>query len=163
MHLMIKATAMFLFLSAACAILAVLFLPGLLNGMPGFRSFLVQSGSMEPSIMTGDIIIVKPDSRYEKNDVITFINREGRTVTHRIAGTNGKGTAVSYVTKGDANRAEDEDTVSFQQVAGKVVLVVPKLGFLVGFAKTGYGMLAFIGLPALILAGGEFVNIIRKS
>lgn len=159
-----KAIASVLFLFFAGVVLTLVFQWGVLDGIPGgFRSFLVQSGSMEPSIMTGDIIIVRPMSGYETNDVITFVNREGRTVTHRITGSGGQGKNMYYVTKGDANRAEDEDTVSFQQVAGKAVLVVPKLGFLVGFAKTGYGMLAFIGVPALLLAGGELVNILKNG
>ena len=51
----------------------------------GYKSFVIVSGSMEPTIMTGDAILVKEVSEDEikTNDIISF-SQEGTIVTHRI-------------------------------------------------------------------------------
>jgi len=41
-------------------------------GIPqGLRTFVVQSGSMEPAIKTGSLVFVKPQSDYQVSDIIT--------------------------------------------------------------------------------------------
>ena len=51
----------------------------------GYKSFVIVSGSMEPTIMTGDAILVKevPQSEIKENDIISFSQGE-MIVTHRI-------------------------------------------------------------------------------
>src|SRR5688572_3055096 len=66
-----------------------------------YRSFLVQSGSMEPSIMTGDIIVIKEQQEYMKSDSITFKTEDGRVVTHRIVEVIEENGEKTFVTKGD--------------------------------------------------------------
>ncbi len=42
-------------------------------GFPkSFRAFVVQSGSMEPTIKAGSIIFIHPVEEYVKDDIITF-------------------------------------------------------------------------------------------
>lgn len=97
--------------------------------------------------MVGDLILVKKQSSYSQNEVITFQNTNQRITTHRINEIkNG-----SIITKGDANRVEDNDTVSQEQILGKVILVIPKIGFLVAFAKTLPGLILLVLIPAGIL------------
>lgn len=116
-------------------------------GSKDYRFFLVQSGSMEPSIMTGDLILVKKETAYSQNEVITFQNTNQRITTHRILEIkNG-----IFQTKGDANRVGDNDTISKEQILGKVALVLPKVGFLVAFAKTLPGLIILVLIPAGIL------------
>lgn len=129
----------------------------------GYKSFLIQSGSMEPSIMTGDIIIIHQAGQYEKNDVITFQNEESRIITHRIIEINNKSEGMSFVTKGDANRSEDEGVVSASHILGKVIYVIPKLGFLVAFSKSLPGLIILIAIPALALIIGEVIKIAQKN
>ncbi len=116
----------------------------------GYRSFVVQSGSMEPAIMTGDIIVVHAQEQYQKRDVITFRDAR-RIVTHRIQTTIEKGQSLSYVTKGDANRTQDDGVAKRNDVLGKVVLVVPKLGYLVHFAQSPTGFIVLIVVPLFLL------------
>lgn len=116
----------------------------------GYRSFLVQSGSMEPSIMTGDIIIIGKAPEYKKNDVITFHGEE-RIVTHRIIGIEEKNGLKTIMTKGDANRSEDEGVITEDKIIGKVAFVVPKFGYFVDFARSTYGLIILIMIPAAIL------------
>lgn len=129
----------------------------------GYRSYLIQSGSMEPSIMTGDIILISANETYGKNDVITFLDSQERTVTHRIMDISANKGQNHYVTKGDANRSEDEDFVPHDRIIGKVRLVIPKLGYMVGFAKSANGILLLIVVPAVILLLSEFVAIVRRN
>jgi len=129
----------------------------------GYKSFLVLSGSMEPTINTGDIVIVHNDSNYYVKDVITFIEKDGRIVTHRIVKAQEQQDTRSFETKGDANRSGDEAAVDIKNVLGRVIFVVPKLGFLVGFAKTLPGFLLFIIFPGLLLISNELLGFIKKS
>lgn len=129
----------------------------------GYKSYLIQSGSMEPSIMTGDIIIIHQTGQYNKNDVITFKNEEGRIITHRIIEINNKGEDIFFVTKGDANRSEDEGVVFPTNILGKVIYVIPKLGFLVAFSKSLPGLIILIAIPALALIIGEVIKIVQKN
>ena len=129
----------------------------------GYKSFLVLSGSMEPTINTGDIVIVHNDSNYYIKDVITFIEKDGRIVTHRIVKAQEAQGSRSFETKGDANRSGDEAAVDIKNVLGRVIFVVPKLGFLVGFAKTLPGFLLFIIFPGLLLISNELLGFIKKS
>ena len=84
----------------------------------------VVTGSMEPSIHTGDHILVeKTDtSTLADGDIISFYSEQsdiyGMLVTHRIVKVNDDGT---FVTKGDANPVEDSITVRPDQVVGKYI------------------------------------------
>lgn len=129
----------------------------------GYRSYLVQSGSMEPTIMTGDIVIVHDNGRYFDKDVITFLEKESRrVVTHRIVKSIEENGTTVFETKGDANRSLDQDTVPLEDVIGRVIFTVPKLGYLVAFAKSPFGLVIFIIIPSILLISQEVLGIIKK-
>lgn len=125
----------------------------------GLRSFLVQSGSMEPAIMTGDIIIIHHQDSYLKNDVITFHSPDGRVVTHRIAEITQDNDKPHFLTKGDANRSQDEDYITQSQIIGKVSLVIPKLGYLVVFGKSLPGLIILAIIPAALFILDELLKV----
>jgi len=141
-------------------VLALYILSSNFNIFGGYKPFLVQSGSMEPAIMTGDVIVIQKKGTYLINDVITFQANAGRVVTHRIVAVD-KEKEKKYSTKGDANRAGDEDAIADEQIIGKVVLVIPKLGFLVAFCKSRSGLIFLLIIPAIILILDELVRIKR--
>lgn len=122
---------------------------------PPLASYVVQSGSMEPSIMTGDIILIRPESQYEENDVVTFRDQKKRVVTHRISEVKKQGDGTMFLTKGDANRSVDIEFVPLENVVGKVQFVVPKIGFLVSFAKSTLGIILLVVVPATIIISDE--------
>jgi len=144
---------------AIIAMMALYIVSANYNIFNNYRSYLVQSGSMEPAIMTGDIIITRPNNKYMVNDVITFKNEENRTVTHRIIESFQKDNLTNFNTKGDANRSEDSDSISINQVIGKVVLVIPKLGFLVAFSKSPPGLILLVLFPAALFILDEIFKI----
>lgn len=123
----------------------------------GYRSYLIQSGSMEPAIMTGDIIVVKSQGSYVINDVVAF-NSEDRVVTHRLISKEGDPANPKFSTKGDANRSQDFDTIGLSQIIGKVVLVIPKLGYLVAFSKSLPGFIIMILIPTIIFLLDELLK-----
>lgn len=129
----------------------------------GYNSYLVQSGSMEPTIMTGDIIVIHPKDEYVRHDVITFRNSEGSIISHRIIDEKEKGNSKTFITKGDANQAEDEGTVSPSDILGAVAFVVPKIGFLVAFAKSIPGLIILIIIPAFTLIFDEIIGLFKRS
>lgn len=133
------------------------------NLFNGYKLFIVQSGSMEPAIRVGDLIVIKNAENYYKGEVVTFKSEDGRVVTHRIySTTDSEGDKPLYVTKGDANRSEDNDTTVKDQVLGKVVLVVPKIGYFSAFARSLPGLILLILLPALIIVGDEIFSLIKR-
>lgn len=104
----------------------------------GYRPTIILSGSMEPAIMTGDIVYVSEVNRFEDlkpGDVIAFQRQEDATpVTHRIVELNEAQKTVT--TKGDNNNSEDTGMVTYTQVKGKVAgFRIPKVGYAIHYLK----------------------------
>lgn len=98
----------------------------LLTKIAGFSVLRVDSGSMEPSISVGDILIIKECGDYEVNDVITYNVDNNYLVTHRIIEKeNG-----NFETKGDNNNTKDNAKVAKSDIEGKVILNSKLLKFL---------------------------------
>lgn len=87
----------------------------------GITTHVIISGSMEPNISEGDIILVKHCDDYNVGDVVTYIREDGLSITHRIIGIELGG----YLIKGDAN-SHDDGIVSSEQILGKVIWMVQK-------------------------------------
>ena len=101
----------------------------------GFRNYTILTGSMEPKIYPGDLVIVKKENPNDLKvgDIITF-NKvdENIVVTHRLIAEKDDG----FITKGDNNNVQDDGILKKQDVIGKVVLTIPKIGYIfVFFAK----------------------------
>lgn len=124
-----------------------------------YQSLLIRSGSMEPSIMTGDVILIKTMEEYIEKDVITFKEQEERIVTHRIVKETNEAGKKAFITKGDANRSIDNDVVEPAQVLGKVVFIVPKLGFLATFVRTPIGIAVMIMIPGFLIVIDRIIKI----
>lgn len=88
----------------------------------GYARVIVMSGSMQPAIEAGDLIVVREQQKYEEDDIITY-RRGGALITHRIVEANESG----IVTKGDTNNVND-DPVAPADIEGKVVLRIPGAG-----------------------------------
>lgn len=130
------------------------------------QSYTVLSGSMEPSISPGDVVVVEDvdASTLERGDVITF-RREGETkpTTHRIVERRETETGPAFVTKGDANDARDGPTVVPENVVGEVQFVIPLVGYVVRFAGTRLGFATLVGAPIALLVVSEVWKVVRSS
>jgi signal peptidase I len=124
----------------------------------------VLSGSMEPAIHTGSVVVVKPMGEYAVGDVITFgpNTRTKPPTTHRVVEVKDSNGQISFVTKGDANNAPDQTAIVKNQVIGKVVFDVPYAGYAITAARKPLGFLLIIVLPALLVIIDELQNIWRE-
>lgn len=100
----------------------------------GYRLYAATSGSMRPEINKNDEILVKvvkePEEEVQVGDIITYAaNDDGTdTVTHRVVNKYYDSIKnIMFITKGDANNANDEPVIA-GKVIGKAVWTVPVLG-----------------------------------
>ena len=128
--------------------------------LPNFRYglFIIQSGSMEPTIKTGSVAVDKKFDDYKEQDIITF-KRAEKIITHRITKIVEQNGENLYQTKGDANNGEDLILVRKNDVLGKVLFAIPFLGYAMAFAKTKLGIFLLIVIPALWIIGQEMMKI----
>ena len=105
----------------------------------GFKTYEIVSRSMEDTINKNDIIVVKKVGKYEinENDIISFKNGN-EIITHRIVQIENINGQTLYTTKGDNNRFKDDEKISFEQIEGKYVFKLSKLGYLMNFLKNRY-------------------------
>ena len=94
----------------------------------------VVSGSMEPTFERGDLIFIKgvdsPDE-IKQGDIIVFqLEHESETKVHRVIEIINNDSQVQFRTKGDANTSPDPRLVNFEEVKGKVIFWLPKLGYI---------------------------------
>jgi signal peptidase len=153
------------FILAVVASVVVLSAFNLPNGL---KLYTVMSGSMEPAVSTGSVVAVKKAKDYNMGDIITFrngsltnINKE-YTITHRISEITEQGGDARYTTRGDANSTEDSLPVFKNQVLGRVIFVIPHIGYLVSFTKTELGFVLYIVIPATLIIYSEVSSIKRE-
>jgi signal peptidase I len=144
-------------------LLALTVLPSLLR----YQTYVVLSGSMEPTIHVGSVIVataVDPKS-LQVGDIITFLSSsQQENVTHRIVGLHGDAQGrVSFITKGDANGVQDQDEIRFDHLAGKVTLTIPYLGYFFKFVGSPSMRLLFIVVPGMLLLGSWLWDIWRPE
>jgi signal peptidase I len=134
---------------AFVSLLGVTILPGIL----GYKTYVVLSGSMEPAIHTGSVLVALPVAprTLKVNDVIVYNRSDvSESVTHRIIQLNDEGGKPSFITRGDANGAPDSWTVQYNgATAGKIVLSVPLVGYAYHAIASPQGRLLFLVVPVL--------------
>jgi len=135
---------------------------------PLFGAYVIVSPSMVPVIKVQDAIVIKREEEYKIGDVCTYLSKDPRyygiMITHRIIGTdiNDKGEKV-YVFKGDANYSADQMSVSYDQIYGKVVMRIPKLGYVQYFLSSAYGWIIAIVVPCVGIITFDIMKLIKNS
>ncbi|MFC4223945.1 signal peptidase I [Lysinibacter cavernae] len=108
--------------------LAALVVPRIIGAVP----LAVLTGSMNPAIHPGDLIVTQPTDidNIRVGDVITFQpnSADPMLITHRVVEKSVVGGEAQLVTRGDANGANDEPIVA-DQVKGKVLYSLPYVGY----------------------------------
>lgn len=132
----------------------------------GDRSLTVLSGSMAPTIDTGDVVVTEPltPAAVEIGDIVTFRDPEGteKLYSHRVQSVDPAGGEVRFVTRGDANTSVERWQVPADGTVGRVVYRVPKLGFAVAWIGTPMARGALMVLPALALCWLLLARIWRR-
>ena len=99
---------------------------------------LVGSGSMRPTMDVGDVVIIAkvPADVVNQGDIIQFRKEEKITVMHRVVEIQETEGAKSFITKGDASDEPDTDPVISENVVGKAVFNIPKIGWMAIVVKS---------------------------
>jgi signal peptidase I len=122
----------------------------------GWEAHPILSGSMEPVLNVGGVIVTKPEKiqNIEIGDIITFEVDAGYKVTHRISDIEIIDGKSWFQTKGDANQEPDFNLVSSEKgIMRKVVFHIPYLGFASVFMQKKSTFILLIAIPALVLIG----------
>lgn len=139
----------------------------------GNQALIVRSGSMQPTIDIGSIVVVHQQrdfvsplagaAFYKVGDIIAFRSESNSKtlITHRVASVETGENGIFYKTRGDANDSVDSWQVSPNNVLGKVYFILPFAGRLLAFAKSKVGFSLLIILPAALVILMEIFNVIK--
>lgn len=125
----------------------------------GIKTFVIVSGSMEPNLNVGDIVLIKTvdEQEIKVNDIISF--REGQSIiTHRIVEISEEEGIKKYITKGDNNNAKDSNAVEYEEIEGVYIVKIPKIGWLVIFLKNKIVIISIILIFYLMYIHNSNVN-----
>lgn len=118
----------------------------------GYNSFIIYSGSMEPTISVGSLVVGRPVDVQEVDlgDIIIFRapGDADITITHRVVGVREDDGVRYFQTKGDAVDGADPEEVRLQGRVYKFAYELPYLGYFIAFAKSITGIILLIALPA---------------
>jgi len=136
---------------------------------PTFNAYVVLTGSMLPEIQVRDVVVTKKvdAEKLKEGDVITFASADSRflgtIITHRIIKKNPPSGTEGYTfqTRGDNNNVADSALVPENNIYGKVILKIPKLGFLQEFLASDGGWIIVILIPCLTVISYDTVKLIK--
>ena len=137
---------------------------------PVFNAYVVLSGSMLPTIKVRDVVVTKkiPEERLQVNDIITFISPDERfggiSVTHRIIEKiydESEG-IYKYRTQGDNNNIADSKLVPNANILGKVILKIPKLGYIQEVLSSKGGLIILVLIPSLAILSYDIMKIFKR-
>lgn len=137
---------------------------------PMFNAYVVLSGSMLPTIQVKDIVVTKkiPEEKLQIGDVITFISPDTRfggiSITHRIIDKiyDENMGVYTYKTQGDANNVADAVPVPNANILGKVILKIPKVGYIQDVISSKGGLIVFVLLPCLAILSYDIFKVLKK-
>jgi signal peptidase len=129
----------------------------------GARPETVLSGSMEPALGVGDVVVAKRidplDAR--PGDVVTFSDpdHKGRLITHRVRRIHARGDKVTFVTRGDANNASERWQIQADGELSRAMYRIPAIGRAFVAARSHGAPLVIFLLAAVALAALEVAAI----
>lgn len=139
---------------------------------PLIGAYVIVSPSMVPTINVLDAIVSfrVNTNNLKIGDIITFSSSDSRydgmTVTHRIIKTSDLEGEKVYSTKGDNNTTPDGGNVKQSEILGKVVFVVPWLGYIQYLLAKPLGWLILIVVPCVFLIVYDILKlkkVVQKS
>jgi signal peptidase len=160
---LVRVAAVSVAIGVGIGIFGVIVAPSLVGG----RTLTVLSGSMEPALGVGDIVInskVSP-ADVRVGDIVTFSDPEGtgKLITHRVRRMRIADGTAHVVTKGDNTNSVERWDIPASGSFGRVEYRVPLLGFLVFWLHGPFARIGLIVIPALLLAGFELWRIWRPQ
>lgn len=151
-------------------VLIVLLIVWFSTGLLGIFPTVVISGSMRPTINVGDIVILVkvPTEEIKPGDIIQYLTKNGM-ILHRVIDIK----SGYFITKGDACSVPDPDPVHPLNVRGKLLMVIPKIGWASIYVKeilillwnliTLNSLTLYVAFASLILGGSLYTFRRSKS
>ncbi len=143
-----------------------------INASKGFEkpplvsAYTIVSPSMVPTIDVRDVIITMRTEIEDVKigDVVTFVSSDpmynGITITHRVVGFAESSNGEKMLrTKGDNNNAEDSALVGESNLLGKVMLIIPFIGYIQEMLSNMFGILIIIVIPCAAIIVYDVVKI----
>lgn len=126
------------------------------------RTYTVVSGSMEPTIKTGSIVLTTPvdPTTIMAGDIVAFTSPSNSkdTILHRIVDIKST-SPLRFQTKGDNNNTADAWDLMDVGILGKHVFAIPYIGHIAAFIRTPIGFGVLIVIPALLFIISQILNI----
>jgi len=114
---------------------------------------------MEPTIMTGDIILDSLAKRPVKQGmIITFKDDKDRTISHRVVKIANKHNQTYYTTKGDHNNAADPNEITDKDIIGFYSYRLPYLGIFIVNLRKPAGLFLMILIPTALTLLGDLLQ-----
>ena len=135
---------------------------------PLYGAYVIVSGSMEPLIKVEDAVLIKraAEEDIKVNDVVTYQSTDpsfyGILVTHRVINIEDVNGEKTYITKGDHNETIDRTPVKFNQIRGKVIMRIPKIGYIKYFLIEYYGWIIVILVPSVAIISYDIVKLFKN-
>ena len=129
-------------------------------GIGGYSPLIVLTGSMEPEIKSGDLIIVKKIDAHDVkvHDVISFFDPDGNgtsILTHEVIEIIEENGTLSFRTKGTANNTADRLAVSADKLVGIYQMKIPGAGNVAMFMQSTPGLIVCMVVPLALLIGWD--------
>ena len=143
--------------------IAVLVATATLPVLFGYHTYVVNGGSMEPSLKNGSVAVAQKTSPFalEVGDIIARRESpDGPAVLHRIARIIDDDTGRLLYTQGDANQTADPEPVMLLGTGDKVIYSVPYVGYILNFGRSTPGLILLLGAPLVLLAS---ISLYEKS
>ena len=113
----------------------------------GWGIAFVKTGSMEPTIPVGSMVLIHEQNSYSCGDIVIYPHESGNfTVTHRIIYMNDG----LVVTRGDANKTADPSFLE-EQIIGKIILWIPYVGYAFAALKNPIILISVLGFFVFLL------------
>lgn len=113
---------------AATAVPCLVLIAFFAGWLPAYPT-AIATGSMEPEIQIGDMVVM---ARWGLGDIqpgdVIAVERQGRTIVHRVVEVRQEAGETRYITQGDANNAPDDEPAAQSQVEGRMIGLVPAAG-----------------------------------
>jgi len=130
------------------------------------HAYIVQSGSMEPSIPTGSVVFITETNAdsISTGDVVTYKKRADTVPrTHRVVDIKRNGESMRFITKGDANENRDTEPVYRGEIIGTVAFSIPYIGYIISFGQTALGWFVLVCIPILLWIFSELYVVYRAG
>lgn len=131
-----------------------------LEHLISYKFYIIVSGSMQPEINVGDVVVVKKANPVEVGEVIAYQNG-ANVVVHRVIDKQEVNDQTLYTTKGDFNNVPDINHIRQNQVIGLCKYTIPKIGYISIFA-TQHPKIT-IGIFVALILVCILIYVIRKK